>query len=347
MSRLHRNPELPSEPRQPSIGTAYARAGLLGNPGDGYGGKALATIVYDFSATVTADHGDGFAIRPQAWDGLDFPSITEAATAFAGGGCDDGLRLIRAATKRFVAMVSAEDPSTAPLTQGTRLSYRTTIPRQVGLSGSSALVIATLRALSRHYGVSLDPFGLSEAALAAELEDLGIPAGAMDRVVQSYEGTVLMDLADPRSPERYVRVSTEGLPPLFIAWTPRRTKNSGSLHGPLRQRWERGDPAVLDVVAELRALVDEGMVALEARDHEAFGRLMTRNFELRGRIFPITREDDEMVALARAHGCPAKLAGSGGAIVGLVGAGVDPGALGEVYRTRGLSFLLPQVTPRD
>lgn len=35
------------------------------------------------------------------------------------------------------------------------LSYDTTIPRQVGLSGSSSIVIATLRALMEFYRISV------------------------------------------------------------------------------------------------------------------------------------------------------------------------------------------------
>lgn len=316
---------------------------MLGNPGDGYEGKALATLVHDFAAVVTVTEGEGFAIHPNPADGVEFPSLREAVEAFGGGGCEDGLRLIRAAVRRFHLLV--DDPRNDLWDRELHIRYDTSIPRQVGLSGSSALVIATIRALASHFDLRLDPFELSEAALAAEVEDLGIAAGPMDRVVQSYGGTVVMDLAPPRTPAAIRTVDTELLPPLFLAWTPGRTKSSGRLHSPLRERWERGDPEVLEVIARLRDLVDEGMAALEERDVIAFGRAMTENFALRSRIFSIHPGDRAMVSLAENFSCPAKLAGSGGAIVGVIGPGTDPEALATAFTREGLHFVRPRLSP--
>ncbi len=76
---------------------------------------------------------------------------------------------------------------------GFRLSYDTNIPKQAGLSGSSAIVTAALSALEAHFGPS---FALPRETrpglvLAAEAA-LGITAGLQDRVVQTYEGVVYM-----------------------------------------------------------------------------------------------------------------------------------------------------------
>jgi glucuronokinase len=77
--------------------------------------------------------------------------------------------------------------------RGFRLSYDTTIPKQAGLSGSSAIVTAALSALETHFG---PPFALPRAqrpnlVLAAE-RALGITAGPQDRVIQTFEGLVYM-----------------------------------------------------------------------------------------------------------------------------------------------------------
>jgi len=100
------------------IATTPSRAGELGNPSDGYGGKALAVSLYNFEATVRIDPADGFHLAP-----------------------------------------------------GT-------------------------------------PFDVTELALQAEVEDLGIAADSMDRVIQPYEGCPAMELREPncahsqRRPER-------------------------------------------------------------------------------------------------------------------------------------------------
>ena len=337
-----------SNPSPPATGIALPRLGLLGNPGDGYGGQALATLFSDFSARVSAVEGDGFRILPNPTDGLRFETLGHAVRSFAGGGADDGLRLIRAAVRQFPAVVeeSGSRLDSDWESAAVHLSYATDIPRQVGLSGSSALVIATLRALAAYFSVRLDPWALAEGALRAENEDLGITAGPMDRIVQSWGGTVLMDLAPPRSAGGVQIVDTGRLPPLFVLWSATRTKNSGRLHAPLRMRWERGDPEVLAVMDELRGVVDEGMKALATGDIPAFGRCMSVNFDLRARVFPIHDEDRAMVSLVGEQGCPAKLAGSGGAVVGLLADGASPSRLRERARAAGFNFLLPSLDVR-
>lgn len=77
------------------------------------------------------------------------------------------------------------------------LSYRTTIPRQRGLSGSSAIVVGALNCLIRFYGLEghVPPSDRPGLALRAE-EQLGIAAGWQDRVIQVHGGLLYMDF-DP------------------------------------------------------------------------------------------------------------------------------------------------------
>ena len=65
------------------------------------------------------------------------------------------------------------------------LSYTTTIPRQRGLSGSSAIATAALNCLLRHFSLeaAIPPADRPQLVLAAEAE-LGIAAGLQDRVIQ-------------------------------------------------------------------------------------------------------------------------------------------------------------------
>ena len=66
-----------------------------------------------------------------------------------------------------------------------------------------AIVIAALRALMSWFDVSIDPVTLAEMALAVEVEELGLAGGPMDRVIQVYEGLMLMDLREPRTAASY------------------------------------------------------------------------------------------------------------------------------------------------
>lgn len=325
-------------------GTAHARAGFLGNPSDGYHGKAIALPVFDFTARAYVEPSDRFVLHPGPSDLLEFATLADAARTFRDGGCDDGLRLVRAAVKRFwehhaeLGSLPADDARLR-----VALRYETDIPRQVGLAGSSAIVIATLRALSAWFGTSTHPADLAEVALAAEVEDLGIAAGPMDRVVQAYEAALVMDLRPPRTRASYQTLDPSALPPLFIAWDPRGAESSGRPHGELRARWEQRDPEVLGVIDELREVVDLGMAALERGDVAALRELMKRNFALRSRVFRISEQDRRMVALAAAHGAAAKLCGSGGAVIGIPGAdGVTP-ELEGAFIDAGFRLIRPRV----
>ncbi len=71
--------------------------------------------------------------------------------------------------------------------------YRINIPRLVGLSGSSAICSAMLKALMRFYGVEIPIEVAPTICLEAEKEELRINCGFQDRVIQMYNGVVFMD----------------------------------------------------------------------------------------------------------------------------------------------------------
>jgi len=193
------------------------------------------------------------------------------------------------------------------------------------------------------FEATIDPAALAELALAAEVEDLGIAAGAMDRVIQCYEGVMLMDLREPRTAASYTRLGSAILPPLFIAWNPRGGRASGRIHEGVRQRWREGDEEVHRAMAVLAELVDSGSACLQRGDHAVFRELVDQNFELRAQIFPISKPNREMVEIGRSLGAATKLCGSGGAVVGVP---ADAGKLGELekaYCSAGYRMIRPEV----
>ncbi len=298
-----------------ATGTAFARAGLLGNPSDSYGGKTIAFSVRNFSAQVSVEPSDCLEID----DRLAAP-------------------LLKAAFGRFEAHTGK--PS-APM----RISLVTDVPFQVGLAGSSAIVIAALRALSAAHASPLDPFDQSELALAAEAADLGIAAGPMDRVIQAYEGLLHMDFGEYRSPACYTRLDVSSLPPLLIAWDPGGGEHSGSVHAELRDRWQRGEADVRTTMQIFGELVDEGESALRDGDFARLRRAVDRNFETRAKLFRIADRDREMVELARRHGAAAKQCGSGGACLAVLAAEPDAQTLTAAYRDAGYLTLRPVIEP--
>jgi glucuronokinase len=260
-------------------------------------------------------------------------------------GCDDGLRLLRAAHRRFALHFPdlAALPDSDPRLRF-HMAYGSDVPRQVGLSGSSAIVVAALRALASWFDVSLAPFDLAELALAAEVEELGITAGPMDRVIQAYEGVVAMDFREPRSPGRYRPLDPTRLPPLFVTWDPRPGRASGRVHGDVRRRWLAGDPEVRRAMEIFPALVDDGLACLERGDVEGFRSCMDRNFDTRASIWTLSERDLEMVEIGRHCGAAVKMCGSGGAVVGAL---ADDGQFATVeaaYARAGYTAVRPDIT---
>lgn len=77
------------------------------------------------------------------------------------------------------------------------MSFETNIPRQVGLSGSSAIIMAALRAFAQRSNTEWDLVELARTTLEVETQVLGWAAGPQDRVVQAFTGLLDMDFAEP------------------------------------------------------------------------------------------------------------------------------------------------------
>ncbi|MFM7561874.1 MAG: mevalonate kinase [Planctomycetota bacterium] len=326
---------MPISRPNPITARAFGRVGLLGNPSDGYGGKTISLIVPNFSAEVTLRPSERLEIVVAGEPLAEVRSLEDVRRSVAAHGYYGGERLVLAAIKRFLdycdaaglkrdQTLSGEAPPKGQTPfQAFRFEVRSTIPRLVGLAGSSAIVTATIRALAAAHQVEIPPHLLASLVLSAERDELGIPAGLQDRVVQAYEGLVAMDFSPAVMQTelglrygRYEPLPLADLPPIYLAYSNAGSEPTEVVHNNLRQRFERGEPAVLAAMQEWAALAEAGKAAIAARDWERLDQLMNRNFDLRRAVCPLNPHHVAMVEAARSAGCSAKFSGSGGAIVG-------------------------------
>jgi glucuronokinase len=324
-------------------GVAYARAGLLGNPSDGYYGKIIAVSVRNFEARVTLEEGPDVRIAPPLDDEEQYPSVREFAAKIGLYGYYGGARLIKAALKKFLDYCRAG--GIVLHDGGFVLGYSSTIPRQLGLGGSSALVTAAMRTLMAFYGVDIPLEILPSLVLSAERDELEINAGFMDRVIQVYEGCVYMDLDEAlirgRGYGRYERLDCARLPDLYLAYDPALSKVSGRVLNEIRRSYDRGDAHTITTLKRIAALADTGKEAIARGDGEGFGRLQDENFDLRREIMAISPANMEMIRTARACGASANFAGSGGSIVGTFRGEEMFGRLSADLRRLGATVLRP------
>ncbi|DBB00019.1 TPA: hypothetical protein ACH3X1_013882 [Trebouxia sp. C0004] len=197
------------------------------------------------------------------------------------------------------------------------LEYDTNIPRQAGLSGSSAIACAALNCLMQYHDIE-DRIPLTERPqliLSAEAE-LGITAGLQDRVIQVYGGMMFMDFSPGSEHNRFERLPAAQLPPLWLVYS-NHPSDSGAVHSPVKSRW-LVDVNVRREMAEIAVLAEQGRVALVEGDMASLADLMNRNFDLRRSIFgddALGATNLHMISLARSVGAAGKFTGSGGAIV--------------------------------
>src|SRR3954454_15140694 len=300
---------------------AYARAGLVGNPSDGYHGQTISLIVKNYHAEVVLYEWDDVELVLGEESRSRFRSVHDLVRDVTLHGYYGGIRLVKAAVKKFVEYCGRQKIDLHNRNFSVR--FESTIPRQVGLAGSSAIIVATLRALMDFYGVEIPVEVQPSLALAVEVEELNITAGLQDRVIQVYEGLVSMDFAKERMREThgyrhgaYERLDPALLPPVYLAYKVDVSEPTEVFHNDIRGRYNRGDAVVVNAMTTFAGLAAEARDALVAGDHARLAKLMDTNFDTRRSIYKLPAGQVEMVEVARGVGASAKFAGSGGAIVG-------------------------------
>jgi len=299
---------------------AFARAGLLGNPSDGYFGKVIAISIKNFWAGVSLQESSVIQIKTNEQDWNTFSNIRELAEKIDLYGYYGGVRLIKAAIKKFYEFCLNQDIQLAD--KNFTIQYVSTIPRQLGLGGSSAIITAAIRALMEFYNVAIPMETFPSIILDAELDELGINAGLMDRVVQVYEGCIYMNLEEKLIKEKghgiYEQLDPKLLPDLYIAYKPELGKESGRVLDDIRVGYEKGDRFVIDTLSHIAEKAYLGKQALLQGNMDKLHNLMNENFDLRSKIMKISSSNLEMIRTARQCGASAKFAGSGGSIIGMV-----------------------------
>ncbi len=300
----------------------YARAGLIGNPSDGYHGKTISVLLRNYYAEVILYEWEDLELILSQEDRSRFGSIHELQRDVTLHGYYGGVRLVKATIKTFVEYCQRQGLKLHDRNFSVR--YETNIPRQVGMAGSSAIIVATLRTLMEFYEVEIPLHIQPSLVLSVEMGELGITAGLQDRVIQVYGGVVYMDfgLQAMQSEAGYVYGRYESLdpgllPPLYVAFSDEQGEPTEATHRPLRLRYEQGDRDVLAAMDKFARLTEDAKAALLARDPDQLSCLIDENFDTRLGICQVQPAHRQMVETARSVGASGKFAGSGGAIIGV------------------------------
>ena len=283
--------------------SASGRAGVLGNPTDGYGGSVIACSIRERAHVAVEQHSGPLTVCT-ASRCVQFRTRDDLELA------GDEFDIARGVVRYHEA-----------LDLNVRVSFSTSVPRQAGLAGSTALLASLLSALLAYRGVTYTPYYLAEVNRIIEYEVLGIQCGYNDAYMTTFGGLNYMDFRGKeyyRPLEREDYATIERLTPFvgplpFIVAHTGLEHHSGAFHRPLRERWLEGETAVVEGYQRIAELARWGKRALLERDWFTFGRLMNENWEIQESLAPSGDVNAKMVRVALRNGAiGAKLAGAGG-----------------------------------
>lgn len=262
--------------------SAPGRCGILGNPSDIYGGfvlscsvpaRATCTLIFDGGAELPSD-----------------PTLWLAATA----------RL--------------------PLAETPRVIWSSDVPRSSGLAGSTALLTATVACVLRSRGQDPDlstPTGLAEFAELVrdiELVEAQVVCGYQDAYMTVHGGLRALDFAGKHpihsGPHGKAELLQGELP--FLLVTTGVERLSGSVHGPMRDRWLAGETEVVAAMERFAELGRYGAQALPRGDWSGIAEAMKENQALIRSLGGSGEAIDRLIDDCLACGAlAAKLAGAG------------------------------------
>jgi len=349
---------------------SFPRAGFLGNPSDGYFGKTLSFAFADYCVDLKLTESAKMRFVPGEVDDAMFDSPHQLVRDIRLYGYYGGIRMLKAVAKLFFEYCFDHDIDLPEI--NFTAEYRTNIPRLVGLSGSSAICSAMLKALCRFYDVPIVDTAKQQPpnnrfipldytptiCLEAEKFELGINCGFQDRVIQMYGGLVFMDFR-----KDYVEANNKGiyealdpklLKNVYIAFDPNRAEESGKAHKKVKRLFEEKKPDILAAMSEFADIAQRGRDLLVSQPTDSTDQIIEKlavlinaNFDLRDRIFNVAEENRRMVMTARSVGASAKFAGSGGAIVGTFEDEMQMSELKSALAEIGCTTFVPIIGTRE
>jgi len=282
--------------------SAPGRAGIVGNPSDMYGGSMLSAATRE-RARCRVEPADALTLTI----GGESAAPRTAADLVPIG---DRVDIARAALRAL---------GIDPATERFRLEASTEVPISAGLAGSTALLAAIVGALNAARGIQQHHYTLVETVRAIECGEMGVLCGFQDATMAVFGALRFMDLRGREElrqgpDEPYVVAEQLTVPefPFLCAHTGIR-RHSGQVHKSMRERWEEGEPAVVEGYLRIQRLAALGKRALLDGDWTRLAALMTENHAIQRDLGGSGDSNERLIAAALEGGAlAAKLAGAGG-----------------------------------
>jgi len=234
--------------------------------------------------------------------------------------------------------------------RGLRVETDSQSPAGAGISGSSALMIATTAALARFTGRDLDPETMRVIAQNVEAQVIRVPTGCQDYYPALYGGVSAIHL-DPDGVRRaVVPVAPEEIELRFVLAYTGAPRQSGINNWEVFKAHVNGDKHVFRNLEKIAAIAHDMHQALLRHDWEDVARLLREEWKLRRTNAPgiTTPLIDKLIAVSRKNGGRAAKvcgAGGGGCVLMMVEEGAKEAVAQAVAQAGG--HILPLRVARD
>jgi len=188
-------------------------------------------------------------------------------------------------------------------------------PAGAGISGSSALMIATASALARFTGREIDIEQIRVIAQNVEAQLIKVPTGCQDYYPAMYGGVSAVHLEIGGVWREAVRVSLDEMDERFVLFYTGAPRQSGINNWQVFKQHIDGNPRVVQNFAEIARIAQAMRVALVAGQWDDVERLIHDEWTLRRTNVPgiATPLMEKLIDVALRHGGrAAKVCGAGG-----------------------------------
>jgi len=188
-------------------------------------------------------------------------------------------------------------------------------PAGAGISGSSALMIATAAALARFTGRKADIEEIRVIAQNVEAQLIRVPTGCQDYYPAMYGGVSAVHLEPGGIRWERVPVPPEEVDQRFVLLYTGAPRQSGINNWEVFKQHINGDEHVIHNFAEISRIAQAMHRALASQQWDDVERLMREEWNLRRTNAPgiTTPLIDKLIAVATRHGArAAKVCGAGG-----------------------------------
>jgi D-glycero-alpha-D-manno-heptose-7-phosphate kinase len=199
--------------------------------------------------------------------------------------------------------------------QGFEMETNSESPAGAGISGSSALMIASTAAMARFTGRKLASEEIRVIAQNVEAQLIGVPTGCQDYYPALYGGVSAIHLDPDGIHHQPVRVPAEELDRRFLLAYTGAPRQSGINNWKVFQAHINGDARVFRNFERISEIAQAMLQALAGSDWENVARLLREEWKLRKTNAPriTTPLIEKLIAAARRRGAlAAKVCGAGG-----------------------------------